>query len=1761
VADQSKHAEAKDPRVDTALSEFLERIDRGEAIEREAFLARYSEIADALRPLLTAEVELRKLAAGAASPQSDAASRQSFTAQDQETIPPKSKGKTTVPIGQSGLQGQFGRYQIVSVLGKGAMGTVYLAQDTQLKRPVALKTPHFNSDPTGALLARFYREARAAATLRHANICSVYEVGEINGTLYISLAYIEGRPLSELIRPDKPQPERQILVVIRKLAQALQHAHDHGIVHRDLKPANIVVDQHGEPIVMDFGLARKAQKDGDATLTRSGMILGSPAYMSPEQVEGDPDKVGGASDQYSLGVIFYEMLVGRSPFQGSVLSVLAQIITKEISSPLKSRPELDPRIEAVCMRMIARNASDRFASLKAVADELLTILKTPDARPRSSQKLDLGAAPSGATAQSSNRAGSSQILKSVTEKVATERDLLSLEELARKCLARHDYEQVIQIIERITEAQRTSGAQSLLDEARAKNTQIAVLVDEIEAADRLNDARTALNKADELLKVKPGHHRAREIQAKYSGPRAWRAARLAPLRQFRKPWKQGGWIPWSALAFGLAVFATMSGVIYFYVRGTVIVVNVLDPDVDVAVKGSTLTITGPDRKQVRVDPGNHDLEITYGDLHFTSDSFSLKQGEKKTVTVSIVGKNVVLSFDGETFVLEPKEKEGKTGPAPADTKVAKSDAGKSSKKADRPASLARSPDQLLVAPFDAAAAKMGQETWSSRLKMPVGLTNSIGMALVLIPPGEFQMGLAPSQVEPSRALMKLPTISEAQKKDALDAEQPPHKVRITRAFYMGRYEVTRGEFAAFVRATHYKTEPERNVEAGGSKGEANSRSKGNLHSDPAQDDSHPVQAVTWNDAVAFCAWLTREEGRTYRLPTEAEWEYSCRGGTETLFYFGNDPADLTRFENVAGVSVTAGGRDNQPGGNSLDGRPTSSPVGRFRPNPFGLFDMLGNVREWCQDWFGDDYYGKSPVDDPPGPDGGMQREPKSWDQEMARKLGVPGAFGLAGNTKGSLRVFRGGGSHFQTGPGDYRSSSRGYVTPAFWTTGLGFRVTCEARASKPVQLARAGATRGLEKGPGSAPRVPPTTRKSDPDRDAAEWAISHGGTVRVFHAGKFEDLGANGKLPASSFELRRIDVASKSIDDSQLTVLDGLNHLRFLRLHENPVTDAGVAHIKGLTTLVELDLSQTNVGDAGLSDLKGLSNLNRLYVWFDRSITDAGIAQLEEMASLTDLDLNQTQVTDDGLAHLRKLKNLRYLNLMNTRISGAGFVHLKQLPNLSSLDLDNSTFGDEGMEQIGEMEELSNIRLSHTHVTDAGLAKLKNLRRLNHLNLIGTSVTDAGLAHLGALDDLGILDLDRTRVSGSGLESLKALARLRYLGLNYTGIKDADLVHLKTLLQLDRLGLRGTAVTDEGLASLRDMKYLAELDLTETKVTAAGVEKLHGALPDCRIAASVRVASPPAKAVNFDRRSAEAVLKFGGSVTIRVGGKELTIQRGQGLPRDAFQVVRVRMVGRPRLSEQECSPLRHLTNSFDVNLAKIHDSDIARLKGMAKIYNLGLGGTPVTDRGVAHLRELGLTGLRHLDLGGTRMTDAGLAHVAPLVRLEGINLSDTRITDDGLRHLESLKSLGDLWFSNVHLTDAGMTHLGELIGLRRLGLGGTRVTDSGLKHLGTLVHLEFLNLGGTQVTGSGLAHLASLTQLRHLVLDHSQLTDDNLTQLKSLPRLERLDLRSVAVTDNGLEHLKDLATLRDLDLSGTKATSASVQNLRKALPACRIVFK
>ena len=288
--------------------------------------------------------------------------------------------------GEREVHAHLGRYRIIKRLGQGGMGSVYLAQDTHLERLVALKIPDFGKHEGPEARRRFLEEARTAATLDHPYLCRVYETGEIEGRPYLTMAYIEGQSLAALIG-DSGWPQRQVAALVGKLALALQEAHTQKVIHRDLKPANVMIKTTGgrrEPVIVDFGLARRNNPQEQRS-TESGQIMGTLGYMAPEQIRGDLKEIGPACDIYALGVILYEMLTGRLPFQGSGLAVAGQILTQAPLPPSTHRSDVDPALEAICLKAMAKAVGDRYASMAELAAALTRFIhslsagKTPPA--------------------------------------------------------------------------------------------------------------------------------------------------------------------------------------------------------------------------------------------------------------------------------------------------------------------------------------------------------------------------------------------------------------------------------------------------------------------------------------------------------------------------------------------------------------------------------------------------------------------------------------------------------------------------------------------------------------------------------------------------------------------------------------------------------------------------------------------------------------------------------------------------------------------------------------------------------------------------------------------------------------------------------------------------------------------------------------------------------------------------------------------------------------------------------------------------------------------------------------------------------------------------------------------------------------------------------------------------------------------------------------------------------------------------------------
>jgi formylglycine-generating enzyme required for sulfatase activity len=296
-------------------------------------------------------------------------------------------------------------------------------------------------------------------------------------------------------------------------------------------------------------------------------------------------------------------------------------------------------------------------------------------------------------------------------------------------------------------------------------------------------------------------------------------------------------------------------------------------------------------------------------------------------------------------------------------------------------------------PFDADEAKRRQAETAKALGVEVErdieIAPGVKMRVVLIPAGEFMMG------------------SPGNEEDRITKDELLHRVRITRPFWLGKYEVTVEQFRAFVQSCRHQTDAEKAGKAFGHYGS----DKGMMWANalPDQTDSHPVTCVSWNDAAAFCAWLPQKAGATCQLPTEAHWEYACRAGTSTRYSAGDPDTALRGIANYADADTPVSWADTDHD----DGFKYTAPVGRYRANAWGLHDMHGNVSEWCADWYDGNYYGNSPTPDPGGP------------------------------AEGRYRVLRGGS--WKTSPLHCDAATRGGLAPALPFTHVGFRVVLSVK--------------------------------------------------------------------------------------------------------------------------------------------------------------------------------------------------------------------------------------------------------------------------------------------------------------------------------------------------------------------------------------------------------------------------------------------------------------------------------------------------------------------------------------------------------------------------------------------------------------------------------------------------------------------------------------------------------------------------------------------
>jgi WD40 repeat protein len=343
---ESIHTEEREQRWGEVLVACLEALENGSGPDRQGLLARYPEFATELEEFFAQREQV-----------------------GQTVAPLSSLVRPSVPLPCS-----FGDYELLEELGQGGMGVVYRARQQSLRRLVALKMIRLGRWATAADMQRFRKEAGASAQLDHPHIVPIYEVGEHDHQPYFSMKLIEGGSLTEAVSEGQAprvskEACRRATQLVGTVARAVHHAHQRGILHRDLKPSNILLDAEGRPHVTDFGLAKRLEVD--SSLTQSGLLVGTPSHMAPEQATAQRGAITTASDIYGLGAVLYVLLTGRPPFRGdSVLDTLEQVKQREPRPPSASNRQVDRDLETICLKCLQKEPRDRYDSALALAEDL-----------------------------------------------------------------------------------------------------------------------------------------------------------------------------------------------------------------------------------------------------------------------------------------------------------------------------------------------------------------------------------------------------------------------------------------------------------------------------------------------------------------------------------------------------------------------------------------------------------------------------------------------------------------------------------------------------------------------------------------------------------------------------------------------------------------------------------------------------------------------------------------------------------------------------------------------------------------------------------------------------------------------------------------------------------------------------------------------------------------------------------------------------------------------------------------------------------------------------------------------------------------------------------------------------------------------------------------------------------------------------------------------------------------------------------------------
>jgi len=907
---------------------------------------------------------------------------------------------------------RLGHFELIEQLGAGAFGSVWKAKDTELDRIVAVKIPRrgqLDEEET----EKFVREARAAGQLRHPNIISVHEVGREGPVIYIVSDFVEGSSLDDWLTTGK-LTRREISALVAKIARALDYAHQRGVIHRDLKPANVLIDPAGEPFVTDFGLAKR--QAGEVSQTMEGQILGTPAYMSPEQARGEGHRADRRTDGYSLGVMLFELLTGERPFRGDLRMVLKQVIEEEPPRPRQLNAQVPRDLETICLKCLEKSAGKRYGTAAEMADELDRYLR---GEPILARRIG----PLGRTWRWARRnpaiaaaiVATFLILAIATVVSSSFAIVARLEQQRRvdalvQALQTAESESLPLILESLRPFQRDvlprlqslADSQSLTEHQRTRFTAAELVLGE-----RASRRSLLIVLSERLLDSDAGEFLVlRQLLKPYANDVAgwfWQRAaggKVDRSQTFRAACALALFDPgsprWDGIASDTAAMLLVQDSLEL--PDWIAAVRPVADRLRLALRNSFLSGQQQEDRLVAaiVLPELCQEPSQFIDLLLHADStqlpFLMRSFERRGNTLiplllaGLQEKNsptdasataqsnlaVALLYLGQSDPVWPLLSSASDPALRMEIihRIAAADvlsstvAGRLAIEEDRGiiAALLLSLGEYRTAQLSSVQRRdvlprirrlfeqhgdPGVHSAAQWLLAEWGFTDeivAIHEKLKAKEPDRSREWFV-NQAGQTLAVVRGPVTftmgSPEQEEDRIWVEWP-HRRTIPRSFAIGTHEVTLAEYLRF--------DPDHEYDAKYS-----------------PTDACPVLDVSWFDAARYCRWLSQQEGiaedqmcfppleqigadrplklpenllnRTgYRLPTAAEWEYAARAGVATSRYFGADErrlADYVWFR-----------------GNSAD---RSHPVASLKPNDLGLFDVLGNALEWCQNWYFDEY--------------------------------------------------------------------------------------------------------------------------------------------------------------------------------------------------------------------------------------------------------------------------------------------------------------------------------------------------------------------------------------------------------------------------------------------------------------------------------------------------------------------------------------------------------------------------------------------------------------------------------------------------------------------------------------------------------------------------------------------------------------------------------------------------------------------------------------